>query len=274
MITDEQLIEALRCSMQAVAADVHAPPDLWDGISPPRRRLKTPSVSGLIAACAAAVPLAVAGLAIVLLGRRAGPVAVPATRPPMRPDTVATLRSQLAILRRPQRRSDHIPAWGIAAEESRRCSNCLDVTKIKTGETRLLTTISQGDRPSQHRRERIYLVLGAVPNGLSGWHQHGRALKGVHLTLVGLTRRSSHAMGPTDQLLNGGDLPMPAAALSPRDVLITSAATVGVVADGVTRVKWELSNPGQTRAAIVYPTVQRNVAIAPWTPAPRSTSLI
>jgi len=57
-------------------------------------------------------------------------------------------------------------------------------------------------------------------------------------------------------------------------VLITSLATVGVVPDGVTRVKWELDNPGQRTPTSVYPRVQGNVAIAPWTPAPRSTSLI
>lgn len=56
--------------------------------------------------------------------------------------------------------------------------------------------------------------------------------------------------------------------------LITSGATVGVVPDGVARVKWELANPGQTKAVTVYPRVSGNTAAAPWTPAPRSTGLI
>jgi hypothetical protein len=73
---------------------------------------------------------------------------------------------------------------------------------------------------------------------------------------------------------NYGDRPLPVAALTPRNVVIGLTATVGVIPDGVTRVKWELSNPGQTHPAIVYPAIHGNVAVAPWTPAPRSTSLI
>jgi hypothetical protein len=39
--------------------------------------------------------------------------------------------------------------------------------------------------------------------------------------------------------------------MTPRDVIITSFGTVGVVPDGVTRVKWELSNPGQAKPVTV-----------------------
>jgi len=67
---------------------------------------------------------------------------------------------------------------------------------------------------------------------------------------------------------------VPAELLTPRAVMITSFATIGVVPDGVTRVKWELDNPGQTKPATVYPRVHGNVAVAPWTLAPRSTAMI
>lgn len=77
-----------------------------------------------------------------------------------------------------------------------------------------------------------------------------------------------------DEPINPLRTPMPAQALTPRAVIITSFASVGVVPNGVTRVKWELANPGQRRPIAVYPRVGGNVAIAPWTPAPRSTSLI
>jgi hypothetical protein len=43
---------------------------------------------------------------------------------------------------------------------------------------------------------------------------------------------------------------------------------------GTPREQWELSNPGQARPAIVYPAIHGNVAVARWTPAPRSTGLI
>ncbi len=56
--------------------------------------------------------------------------------------------------------------------------------------------------------------------------------------------------------------------------MITGVATIGVVPDGVTRVRWELDNPGQTKPTTVYPRVHGNIAIAPWTPAPPSTRLI
>jgi hypothetical protein len=67
---------------------------------------------------------------------------------------------------------------------------------------------------------------------------------------------------------------MPAELLTPRDVMITSRATVGLVPDGVTRVRWELANPGQRKPVTVYPRVHGNLAFSPWTPAPPSTSLL
>jgi hypothetical protein len=74
--------------------------------------------------------------------------------------------------------------------------------------------------------------------------------------------------------MNAIPAPVPAQPLTPRAVMITSIATVGVVPDGVARVRWELVNPGQATPATVYPRVHDNVAIAPWTPAPRATRLI
>jgi len=140
----------------------------------------------------------------------------------------------------------------------------------------LLTTLGRRGQPG---RERIYLVLGTVPSKWqntmsSGWRQAGRAGRGLHLSLVGLTHPQPHVAGPADVLLNYSELPMSARSLNPRDVLITDRATIGVVPDGVARVRWELANPGQARAVTVYPKIRGNVAVAPWTPAPRSTALI
>jgi hypothetical protein len=109
---------------------------------------------------------------------------------------------------------------------------------------------------------------------ISGWRQHGRTIEGLHLSLVGLTSQRLLEIRPPDELLNYSEKPMPADLLTPRDVMIASLATIGVVPDGVVRVKWELANPGQSKPVTVYPRVRGNVAIAPWTPAPRSTSLL
>ena len=270
---DEQLIERLRSSMNAAVADVVPPRGLLDGISsPPVRQLRLPTLSGLAVVGASAVALVVA---MTLLRHVAPRVSAPqGNRPVASGDSLAALRSELAILRRPQTRADKIPAWGIAAEERPNCSNCLNVAKLMPRQTRLVATL-------HHPRmaggvEHVYLVLGTVPKvwgtgRVSGWMQHGRAIEGLHLTLVGLTSKRSWT---PDELLNGAARPLPAQALTPRTVMITTLATVGIVADGVTRVKWELANPGQARAATVYPRVTGNIAIAPWTPAPRSTALL
>lgn len=90
------------------------------------------------------------------------------------------------------------------------------------------------------------------------------------MSIVGFTGRVAGNSSPFDLLLSGSPQPMPARALNPRDVMIGRAVTVGVIPDGITRARWELANPGQKRPAIVYPKLRGNVAIAPWTPAPRA----
>jgi hypothetical protein len=288
MSSDEQLIERLRASLNSVVAEVHPPGHLLDGISPGRRptlRLpRLPGAGGVAAVLTSATAVIVAVLAIALLGHARGPATrtvAPSTAPLPRAFSLAALRAELELLRRPQRPSDVIPGWGIAAEEEPHCSNCLNVTDVRRSDTRLLATLqiprSYADVGSGP--ERVYLVLGTVPaqwqHGLSsGWRQRGRAAHGLHLSLVGLTGRHSTDAPPADELLNYAQLPMSAELLTPRDVMITSFGTVGVVPDGVTRVTWELYNPGQSRPIAVHPRVRGNVAVAPMTPAPRSTALI
>ncbi|MDQ6779426.1 MAG: hypothetical protein M3071_25075 [Actinomycetota bacterium] len=283
MTTDEQLIERLRASMNAATTNMLAPGNLLDGISPRRRRgVRLPSAGGLVVAVATVSTIVVTLVMIIALGRARTPsTAAPATAPAPVATTLGALRSELAILRRPQRAVDKLPGWGIAAEVRPNCSNCLNVAKVLRRQTRLLATVLS--RPINggpgHTRERIYLVLGTVPRSwghglISGWRQRGRAIDGLHLSLVGLTHRQPHFPQPEDELLNPILRAVPAQTLTPQAVMITSFATVGVVPDGVTRVKWELANPGQTKPATVYPRVRGNVAIAPWTPAPRSTALI
>jgi hypothetical protein len=285
MSTDEQLIEQLRSLMRMAAADVEMPVGLLDGVAPRRiPRLWLPGAGALLAGLSTTVALAVAVLLVLLLGHSRSPLSRGAASPPTAatgPSSLADLRAELAILRRPQRPTDKIPAWGVRAEQRPNCSNCLNFPKLRPRDSRLLTTINLPKRAAANGRvERVYLVLGAVPRRwqttrfLSGWHQRGRNARGLHLSLLGITTKNSFEAQPTDVLLNYSLQPMPAQALTPRDVLITSYETVGLVPDGVTRVRWELANPGQAAPKTVYPTVRGNVALAPWTPAPRSTALI
>jgi hypothetical protein len=284
MNADDHLIEHLRASMNVATTDVFPPRDLLRGIPPVRERRRwRPSGGGLVVAVATVSTIAVVLVAIMSLGhpRTAPPPVAPLTRPATNATSLPSLRSELAILRRPQRARDKLPGWGIAAEQRQNCSNCLNVAKLVHGETRLLARIHipGSARADGRGPERIYLVLGTVPsswgNGrISGWRQHGHDISGLHLSLVGLTTRRSPMAQPLDELINPLQMPMPAQTLTPRAVIITSLASVGVVPDGVTRVRWELANPGQAKPIAVYPRVRGNVAVAPWTPAPRSTSLI
>jgi hypothetical protein len=265
--------------------DGRAPNDLPDAVAPARRaRLRLPRAGVAMAVVSMVVTLALGGLAIVVLHHRAATVQnqLPSVRPVPGPETVATLRSQLAILRRPQRASDRLPRWAAAAEERPDCSNCLNLAHMNERETRLLADISVRPPGAAHEvNERIYLVLGtpsatAQRHGqpVDGWRQASRLRRTVHLSIVGFTARVLGTSSPFDLLLNGSPQAMPAGALNPRDVMVGRAVTIGVIPDGITRVRWELANPGQKRAAIVYPKLRGNVAIAPWTPAPAATALL
>ena len=164
----------------------------------------------------------------------------------------------------------------------------MNVVNVMRGQTRLVATIQVPHRDGPGP-EHIYLVLGRVPRSwgiqghvpgsvgnilYSGWRQRAPALGALHLSLVGLIKRQPHIQGPADELLNPVKVPMPIEALTPRSVIITSLATVGVVPDGVARVKWELANPTQKTPVTLYPRVRGNIATAPWTPAPASTRLL
>lgn len=267
------------------AVDVHAPRDLGDGIARPRRApLRLPQARTVTAIASMAVTVAVAGLAILFLHHRATtvPTEVPPTRPAAVSETVATLRSQLAILRRNQRASDRLPGSALAAEERADCSNCLNLVKVDTRTTRLLAKISvRAPNAPGEVNESIYLIVG-TPSATAqrsgrpadGWRQTPGLRRTAHVSIVGFTGRVTQHSSPFDVLLSGSAQPMPARALNPRDVMIGRAVTVGVIPDGITRVRWELANPGQKRPAIVYPKLHGNVATAPWTPAPRWTALI
>jgi hypothetical protein len=211
--------------------------------------------------------------------------AVPANPTQPQLTTLPELRGALSILRRPQGGIDRMPAWALTDEERQACSNCLNIPKLIPSATRLLTTIkvpaamAKGDG-GLHGPERVYLVLGNLTKSwrvkssqknqipattMNGWHQRGSELSGLHLSIVGFVRYKPHFEQPIDSALNLMETTMPAQTLTPEDVMIGQFGSVGVVPDGVTRVRWELINPGQAHPVPVYPRIQDNVATAPIT---------
>jgi hypothetical protein len=208
--------------------------------------------------------------------------------------TLPALRDELAILRRPQNPIDRMPVWEVKDEERQGCSNCLNMPTLIPAETRLLATFpvpraySRG-RFGLHGPQRVYLVIGKLNRHwgvkpseknqipritMNGWHQRGSALLGLHLSIVAFLRRNTRIQQPIDVELNSMQTTMPAQVLTPRDVMIGEFGSVGIVPDGVTRVRWELIDPGQSHPVTVYPRIEGNVATAPVTPSHEKTGLM
>lgn len=207
--------------------------------------------------------------------------------------TLSALRSELAILRRPQTAADRMPAWAVKDEERQGCGNCLNMPKLISTQTRLLSMFRVPKRESQgalgiHGPERVYLVLGALKPSwgiepsvknqipritMNGWHQRGAALLGLHLSIVGFVQHKTRYEQPMDTALNVMQTTMPAQVLTPRDVMIGQFGSVGVVPDGVTKVRWELIDPGQAHPVTVYPKIEGNIAVAPITMSHEKTGL-
>jgi hypothetical protein len=220
--------------------------------------------------------------------------AVPAS--PAQPNitTLPALRGELAILRRPQSAADRLPAWAVEDEERQGCSNCLNMPKLISAQTRLLTQFRIPTAMTKgafgfHGPERVYLVLGELKRSwavkpsqknqiptvtLNGWHQHGAALVGLHLSIIGFVQHKTRLAQPIDTMLNLMETTMPTQVLTPRDVMIGLSGSVGIVPDGVTRVRWELIDPGQSHPVTVYPKIDGNVAIAPITMSHEKTGLM
>lgn len=216
--------------------------------------------------------------------------APPVPTSPARPGitTLPALRGELAVLRRPQTTADRMPAWATKDEERQGCGNCLNIPKLIPSATRLLTTIRipaalEKGAGGVHGPERVYLVVGELTRRwgvkrsqknqiptltMNGWHQRGTELLGIHLSIVGFVRHKAHFDQPMDTALNLMETTMPAEVLTPRDVMIGQFGSVGVVPDGVTRVRWELIDPGQSRPVTVYPKIDGNIATAPITASP------
>jgi hypothetical protein len=219
--------------------------------------------------------------------------AVPANPAQPLVTTISALKVELSILRRPQTAADRLPAWAVAEEQREGCSNCFNVPRLLLGETRLIGTVrtppaSEGTNFGHNNPEHIYLVVGI---GQYVWHYGKpglpvtRVTTGLHADVVGFSARQEFMKSPLkghkpsvleeplDQALDGARLPMPTTPLAPAEVAITQYGMFGIVPDDVTKVRWELIDPGQWRPITVYPTIKDNVAYAPTLNAPKGLGL-
>jgi len=269
MTTDEQLIERIQSSMKAEVAGLVPPRELLDTIEAPRSwRLRLPSLGITAAALGSVGAVAIAVIALAIghaPARPRGSAASP--RPGSSPALPAgvsggarALEAELAILRRPQTAADRLPKWA-ASLAPVEVANGPVGAQLLPGLTRLVATEPS---PFGSGVERVYMVVaigtprqpgtGATTGGqLSALTQSHE----LHVSLLGV----QHLNRLLDPSRNVGLVPPPAQpALSPA-LISVDAENIGLVADGVTRVKW-VFDPWGEKPVVEYPSIHGNVAIA------------
>ena len=286
MTTDEQLIERIQSSMNAEVAGLVPPRELLEAIEAPRARgLRLPSLGAAVAALGSAGAVAIAVVALAVIGHGSSPagsrVSSGSNRPSPLPAGVAAevraLEAELAILRRPQTAADKLPKWA-ASQAAIEVANGPVGAQLIPGLTRFIAT-----EPSPIGRgvERVYMVVEiGKPTGprLVGIGKPtGPRLVGIgkptrprlvgigqlfahdpsqelHVWVIGLTRGVSEVVSSPGLVPPPADIP-----LSPAVMLLDSGG-IGVVPDGVTRVKW-VYEPWGYKPVALYPTIHGNVAI-------------
>lgn len=273
MMTDEQLIERIRTSLNADVEDLQPPPDLLNRLqsAPTFGFERHPGLpSRLVGALALVVSAAVVVLVVALAvpGHRGAPSTGMPTVPAGSPDSARSLVARMAVFRRPQTAADRLPA-SVSAQLMNTAFHSVAIPSL----TRLAATFNGGaQRP---RGESIYVVVGTY-----GHH--------VDLaTAVVVTGAAGHRYLVTppevveeQTAIQTGGLTPSAVAADNSYVLCGSTwckgeplpggkgVTVAVVPDGVTRVKWVFnrvirrfrrpSGPPMT----VYPRVENNLAVS------------
>lgn len=250
MATDEQLIGRIRAALQDRADELAPVPDMLQRLRAhqtptlpsghrPRRRFSGGVAALLSTAVVVAVVIVIGAIGHTNHGSATGSAAsVPEKG----------LISRLAVLRRPQRVSDRLPA--IAAAMLHHLHVGFDPSL-----TRLATATSAGSA-STARLDVYVIVTGGVASP-------GHSFASVRTVLVAVSPHGRYEVSPS-----GLSAPSAAAfaqnVATPTDVAGQSGIQVGIVPDGVARVKWVLSQfPTSTAPPVtVYPRVQSNVAIA------------
>jgi len=251
-MTDEQLIERIRAGLNDQVVGLHPPADLLDRLQSAstersRRPLWLPAGFGATVAMVAGVGVVVlVVVAIATVGHRSSSSSAGSSVPAGVPPDARALVARMAVLRRPPRPADRLPASVIAEEASSG-----GALRIIPGLTRLAATVDVGPGPLS--AVEIYVVVGRPPGypedivtalEVAGRHGHRYLLYPANVVDTE-TAAATGGLAPRAVSYNAG--------LARKEWL-----DVGVVPDGVTRVRWVFPGPG---GATVFPTVENNVAV-------------
>jgi hypothetical protein len=202
-------------------------------------------VPGLVIVSSVLVVCAVT-IGALTLGHSAAPRGASATQ------GVAALLKRLAVLRRPQTAADRSYPYRAPAVQAR-------AGVIARNLTRLATTTTAATGPV-----RVYVIIRKFParqrSGRAGLLTVNAFAVDAHDQLAGATGPLTAAMIGTPG--NAGSRLIPAKL----ETSTSTGVTVGIVPDGVIRVKWVFSGAGfgitHARQVTVYPPVRQNVAAA------------
>jgi len=199
----------------------------------------TAIVSSVLVVCVVAI-------GALTLGRGAAPQGASATQ------GVGGLLKRLAVLRRPQTAADRSYPYLAPGLQGR-------AGVITRNLTRLAATTSSATGPV-----RVYVIVRKFPArprfGRAGLLTVNAFAVDAHNQLAGATGPLTAAMIGTPG--NAGSRLIP----SKLGISSSTGVTVGIVPDGVVRVKWVFSGAGfgitHAREVTVYPLVRQNVAVA------------
>jgi hypothetical protein len=281
-MTNEQLIERIRTGLNDEVARLHPAADLLEQLRSvpavrPRSvvRLRAGAGGAVALFASIAVVAAIVAVAFVSLGHgRSSPTGVESV-PAQTPAGARALVAQLAVLRRPQTPADRLPASLTPLISGGGFS-----FRIIPGLTRLAATIDAGPGPLSSVD--IYVVVGARA-GVHADIVTTLAVAGpsAHRYLLSLpdfvdeqTASATGDLTPT-AVSTAGQIKEESRNTHPVDTLTgQSGVRVGVVPDGVSRVRWVFGpapqgllqrNHSQRRSAshvTVRPQIENNVAVA------------
>lgn len=204
-------------------------------------------------ALSSAVAVAVVVVAVLAVGHR--PAGTPATSTP---SSLAALQRRLAVLRRPQTAADH----GYPGNATRQNGRILRLVKPLTRLAAVVDTPTAGQL-------RVYLIVRRLQPGAPVAPQLRPGSYAVDAVAVGPRGESEDTALQSAAALDTPNIVSSGLSLRPYGIDPNAGITVGVVPDGVTRVRWVFTGAGygitHPRPVTIYPQVHNNVAVAPVT---------
>jgi hypothetical protein len=295
MTSDEQLIEAIRASLNEEVSELYPPADLLLRLqaAPASRRLLgrrlLSNPGGVVAVLVSAAVVAVVVVAFASVGHRRSGAGGTSTVPASTPAGARALVARMAVLRRPQTAADRLPE-SVTAQ----FPGALGVDwRIIPSLTRLAATIDAGSGPLSSVA--IYVVVETPCSRETQGICHGPGVPVDIVTTLAVGGPSGHRylLGQPEvvdgqtAVATGGLTPTAVGSAGDVRVVVrkTSIKTlptgqrgvnVSVVPDGVTRVKWVfgVASPRALRAmcgctkrastplTTVHPQIKNNIAVA------------